>query len=470
MPIARRNFACLLTFTVALACVGGCSPSQTTGGVYGFADGTGTTDTFLPPVDAKTDTGKIDVKSGDTAKDALELCKNFVDDNDDGRIDEGCYSAPNLRSGRRWTDLGVIEVGDTPETTPSRSYGVAVKNDAVLLVARDVGDSPYSHYVWADRLVSPNGPLVLTPGEWATSLNRAYPGIGASTALVGMSELVIVSTGPWSFRFIATDQQPMKFAGSTSPTWLHLGVLGRTALPSQQPATLDLDVYLAGGVPLPAAQMVKSHMWDKMLKRIEQIWKPAGIVLGDVHVYDLGGEDGKKFKYLDNVLAGDASNELNHVYAAAGKLHPQSTAVMVIITAGLHDNGMPVAAGLSQLAGVPGLPSSRMGGIALAIDPDQWQQVEALGPSANTAADVWGVVLAHEIGHFLGLWHTDEYDGKLHDPIGDTPVCTTDAEKLTAEVCKAQSKFLMFWSPQGSTVTPQQALVVRRSPALRSAE
>jgi hypothetical protein len=31
--------------------------------------------------------------------------------------------------------------------------------------------------------------------------------------------------------------------------------------------------------------------------------------------------------------------------------------------------------------------------------------------------------LAHEVGHFLGLFHTSETDGSSYEPLSDTPVC-----------------------------------------------
>ena len=43
---------------------------------------------------------------------------------------------------------------------------------------------------------------------------------------------------------------------------------------------------------------------------------------------------------------------------------------------------------------------------------------------------ILGFALAHEFGHFLGLFHTTQFDGSFStiigsDPISDTPLCTT---------------------------------------------
>lgn len=38
--------------------------------------------------------------------------------------------------------------------------------------------------------------------------------------------------------------------------------------------------------------------------------------------------------------------------------------------------------------------------------------------------DGLSTTMAHEMGHYLGLYHTSEADGLLHDPIADTPECS----------------------------------------------
>lgn len=419
------------------------------------------------PADAKADV-KVDAKADATTADLAgvkEACDNRLDDNGDGRVDEGCAASPNLRPDQAWQDLGFVAMPTGEEAAPTRTFQAAGKNQAMLLIGRDAEAVPA--YVWAETIVSPLGIQVLSPKTWATSYNRAAPNAGESTALVGMSPQVSVPAGPWTFGFVRATKVPLEYKGTPSPGWLHLGVVSRADIAAPKPLVLDLDVWLVGG-PETADVFGKSWQWQQMSAKVASIWKAAGVSLGTVLMLDMPKEEAKKYRYLDNVLVADATNELNSVYVAIGKLRPKSTAVTVVVVAGLLDSkGAGVASGVSQIGGVTGMAGSRLGGIAIAIDDKQWQEVAKAGPTSQGAGDIWGVVLAHEVGHFLGLWHTDEFDGTLHDTLQDTPPCEKAGATLTAEVCTAQAKYLMFWAPKGTKVSADQAVVVRRHPGLR---
>jgi hypothetical protein len=71
--------------------------------------------------------------------------------------------------------------------------------------------------------------------------------------------------------------------------------------------------------------------------------------------------------------------------------------------------------------------------------------------------------LAHETGHFLGLYHTSEHDEGFHDPIPDTPECD-------GVVCGDEYRANIMTSGTGafrSVLTPGQGEVVRGHPLCR---
>lgn len=92
------------------------------------------------------------------------------------------------------------------------------------------------------------------------------------------------------------------------------------------------------------------------------------------------------------------------------------------------------------------------------------------------------LTLAHEIGHYLGLYHPSERDGSRHDPLSDTGECgpaydTNGDGRVSGPECRGvNTHFLMFWTddttsegyPTGdqTVVSPQQGEVMNTHPAV----
>jgi hypothetical protein len=71
---------------------------------------------------------------------------------------------------------------------------------------------------------------------------------------------------------------------------------------------------------------------------------------------------------------------------------------------------------------------------------------------------------AHEVGHYLGLYHTTELDGEDVDPISDTPDCGT-----TTAACAATMNLMYpIGGAARQALTAGQGMVLRRHPLCRT--
>jgi hypothetical protein len=90
------------------------------------------------------------------------------------------------------------------------------------------------------------------------------------------------------------------------------------------------------------------------------------------------------------------------------------------------------------------------------------------GISYLSGADrkMMGETIAHELGHYLGLYHTTEEEGQYHDPITDTPECRGD----TPSSCPDGSNLMFVFAEDGVTqeiLTEGQRSVLRKSQLAR---
>ncbi len=142
---------------------------------------------------------------------------------------------------------------------------------------------------------------------------------------------------------------------------------------------------------------------------------------------------------------------------------PSATAVHLVLANGITYFGSPV---WGVAAGIPG-GSVETGHSSSGI---------ALNVSAGFPAVADGYTLVHELGHFIGLFHTTQQGNTspVFDPLTDTPQCPS----YPAPGCPDASNimFATFWGASGGigvVSSPQQRAVFRAasvySPLLRAA-
>lgn len=124
------------------------------------------------------------------------------------------------------------------------------------------------------------------------------------------------------------------------------------------------------------------------------------------------------------------------------------------------------SSGRSVLGIAPGIPGSlgiagKHNGTLIGLE------AHAVGTELNIS--LLGETAAHEMGHFLGLFHTTESKAGFFDPIGDTPECP--AIVVDIQNClNYDSENLMFWVGDGDDnieqvkLTEGQRHVIKYSP------
>ncbi|HKI98016.1 MAG TPA: Ig-like domain-containing protein, partial [bacterium] len=93
----------------------------------------------------------------------------------------------------------------------------------------------------------------------------------------------------------------------------------------------------------------------------------------------------------------------------------------------------------------------------------------------DNTGEVLGVVLAHELGHYLGLWHTSQTNSTAtgiigEDPIADTPVCTNaQIGSGGINACPDRTNLMFpYVSPDANPpVSVDQGTVILLNPAVR---
>jgi hypothetical protein len=213
---------------------------------------------------------------------------------------------------------------------------------------------------------------------------------------------------------------------------------------------IALDFLVLDGA-LPSLDLL-----DQVVDDINHIYAQANLSIDDYDAITVSA--GSPVVPLDTSPGGPVFNMVGAAQQqgkADSAFRPD--AVHVIIVSEIQSSDSVVPGYSLGLPGPfdPGRPNSA---VLVASSP-------FLAPTEGTL-DIHGMATtcAHEIAHYLGLYHTSEQSGILHDPIPDTPECAPDADP-----CPDQDN-IMFWT--GGTARKKlsegQMTVMHRHPIVRN--
>ncbi len=337
-----------------------------------------------------------------------------------------------------YTDLGSF-------TTDADGVAVVTWEAPEGVVSTEVFCGPYGYDVLAtaDAVKDVDGNVVYDDEAPSDGGLRVGVMDDMLPVLIPVSPSLEAAAGVWTLdMFIDT---------SDLPTTVTCGMVNRTGDVSAK-NKVDVRIVFVGVDGISEALNATSAEADEGLQSaltgLGELWSSLGVSLGSVSYADFDGD-------VDTYTTVDGAEEFGNLLRTA----EDDAEITFFLVADIDLGDGASILGLS--GGPPGVAAhggTSKSGVVINV------------ANIVEAPDQVSLIMAHEGGHFLGLFHPTEKDLSGVDPLADTPECEdTDADgALTSDECAGNGSENVMWpTAQVGTATSfsdDQGWVVARNP------
>jgi hypothetical protein len=357
-------------------------------------------------------------------------------------------------------DVSTLEVvtisdGINVSGVPSDDLTLEVPSDALsfAIMAEGSGDD----LMVIAEMTDPTGRQIYDFQDSFGSEVRFFPGRDHITQFVPTSPRTAPRAGTYRFKLIKD--------GAAA----RIGVTAVLKRASGEPSEgqLDINVFFANLTDISASSAATDRDLQVALEKVRSVYAQQEVRVGEVHYCDLPSGDQDRFAVIDSVKGPGA--ELGRMFALSARAADLGCSSGQAINFFMVREIVGGRAGFIILGISGGIPGPG------AVHGTTHSGVAVTMAGFRRNPQQLGLTMAHEGGHYLGLFHTTEAEGQAFDPLPDTPECgpgqDRDADGIVdnRECRSAGASNLMFWAAgdDAEQVTGDQGFIVLRNPAIK---
>lgn len=254
-----------------------------------------------------------------------------------------------------------------------------------------------------------------------------------------------VAPGTYRLKVVGMTMSGNPFMPQVSPMSgeVRLTVYAKVASSLPEEGILDLNIFFSGTQGWTAESAKDDPDFQALLDRVEAIYDQVNIKLGQISYNDIDS----RFQVIEDVMGGDG--DLGELFSLSEHAPLEGPSLFLVdeLRNAMFGGGGAI---LGISGGIPGaaiIDGTYRSGVAVAVD-----STLQMGPQASLEH-----VIGHELGHYLGLFHTTEqmaFPGMPgHDPLPDT--------------AENDPSYLMHATGGGIKMSPWQGKVMRANPWTR---